>query len=748
MAYRGRKQLLTAGIIYLLGVILVTVIWLRFLQKNTLDTIDQRLLNAAAEVADVLPADFHDRATSAASVTRDEDKRNLEALSSHARLAGFAYLYTYVLKNNLIYFTASSYDDDDVESGTVSYYWTPYPEAHQGFFDAYHDNKITYATYTDRWGTFRTVLLPRTSPGGQRYVVGADIDISEIDDALWSQVPWVVGAALLLLAFAVPMAFTMRRTLEKINADLRQLNQALESDLAERERVEHELRTATEKANVANESKSRFLANMSHEMRTPLNGISGMTELLLDTPLGETQREYAERIQQCSQALLETIHHVLDVASIESGHARFQYRSIDIREWLDEHLSVFALTIARQQIDLAVEVSVRTPRLIQMDPERLWQVLGNLIGNAIKYTERGGVHVHLDWHDHQLFVEVEDSGIGIPLEHQESIFDAFAQADTSATRRHEGSGLGLTLARDLCRLMGGKLWLERSTPLGSLFSFKLPAGAEDSLSTVFMPTPRMRIAVVSDFVPYVQQMHYQLGPHGISLLRLNDVNALLNFEPDAGTKAIIIDSKFGGEALTLCRQKAGADLTLIWLHWIGEETPELASEPLRRLCKPLSAQNLKQVLAEFLPAGAAPISEEESHKMPVAARILVAEDNLVNQTIIMRMLALAGMQADAVDNGLAAVFAVREKRYDVVLMDIQMPELDGLQATQMILAEKGRDAPLIIGLSAHATLDQIDDARRAGMQEYLTKPVRRETLIATLRRVLERRVNSEVPSSR
>lgn len=738
MVYRGRKQLLIAGAIYVLGVVIVTAIWIRFLQFDTLRAIDDRLRTAAREMPSLLADDFHDRATSANSISREEDLSNLDILSSHARLGGFAYLYTYILKNDQIFFTSSSFDDEDIQEGTVSYYWTPYPEGDQAYFDALNASEPVFVTASDRWGTFRTILVPSHAKNGQKYVVGIDMDISEIESAMWRQIPWIIGAAFLLLAFAGPIALNMRRTLEKINLDLRQLNTALELDLAERERVEHELRAATEKANVANESKSRFLANMSHEMRTPLNGVTGMTDLLLDTPLEPTQREYAQRIQQCSQALLETIHHVLDVASIESGHARFQYRSIDLRDWIDQHSSVFSLPLARQQIDLAFEVANRVPAAVQIDPERLWQILGNLIGNAIKYTERGGVHVFIDWHDHALHIRVEDTGIGIPTEQQGMIFDAFAQADTSRTRRYEGSGLGLTLARDLCRLMGGKLWLERSTPLGSLFCFRVPAGADEAAPTHFSVKPSKRITVVTDFIATVQHMEFVLNPLGISVHRLNDIDALLKESLDGKSQALIIDSKYGSEALAMAANRIPKEVILIWMQWLGESVPETSRSDVRRLSKPLTSQALKLALSALLPHSQQQevIEGTVNNSQLTSAKVLVVEDNEVNQMIIMRMLALAGMHAEAVNNGLDAVLAVREQNFDLVLMDIQMPQLDGLQATQMILAEKGEDAPIIVGLSAHATLDQIEEARAAGMQEYLTKPIRRDTLLSTLQKVL------------
>ncbi len=744
MKYRGRTALFIAMAIYFLGVIGVTGCWLTFLQHDIIGAFDRRLLAGAEALPGLLPGDFHDRALNQTSIGPKEDQRNLDNLSTHARIGGFAYLYTYVMDNGQIYFTASSYTDDDVAKGKVSHYWTPYPEGDPAYFNAMNSTEPVFVTASDRWGSFRTVLIPKQSPAGKPYVIGADMDISEINKTLWKQVPWVVTAAFLLLLFAVPLAIVMRQTLAAINKNL-------QAQLDENKKVVQELHRATEKANVANQSKGRFLANISHELRTPLNGVTGMTDFLMDTHLDSTQREYAQGIQKCSQILLETIHHVLDIASIESGNMHLTHRIIEFRDWLDQHIEIFSLPLARQHINLAIVVNQDFPQYIKTDPDQLWHVLGNLIGNAIKFTPHGGVKVSIDWQNGDLFVQVEDSGIGIPPEKQHTVFDAFAQAEDSHTRRYEGTGLGLTLARDLCKLMGGRLWLEHSSVHGSLFCFCIPTerhepdqdycdpghdGKKESLST-------RKIAIFTDFVAIGRHIQSALQPDGYVV---EQYDSLGNVSEQVLQQyhAIIVDSKLGLDSLFLSHNDPSGirlpEYTLpIWLHWLGENLPEAMRPDTQRLIKPLTTKALKHVLESGRKTS--PIKQnaavgQASEDILSSALILIVEDNAVNQMIFKHMLAKIGIEADTSNNGLEAVLAVRKKSYDLVLMDIQMPEMDGLHATRIIKAEQGKNAPVIIGLSANATFDQIQEGKSAGMQEYLTKPVRQEVLHATLQRVL------------
>ncbi|MFA5906070.1 MAG: response regulator [Desulfobacula sp.] len=757
MKHRGRKAILAAVTIYLSGVILVTGCWLSFLQHESLGGFDKRLLAAAEALPGLLPKDFHDRALDKDGIGPKEDQRNLDTLSTHARMGGFTYLYTYVMDKGQIYFTSSSYTDEDVEKDKVSRYWTAYPEGDQAYFDAVNSAEPVFVTASDRWGSFRTVLIPQRSPGDHPYVAGVDIDISEIHKAMWRQIPWVVAAAFFLLLFAVPIAVTMRRALAAINKELK-------VQLDENEKVAKELHKAIEKANVANQSKGRFLSNMSHELRTPLNGVTGMIDFLLDTDLEPTQLEYAQGIRTCSQILLETIHHVLDIATIESGNMKFNYRVVEFRDWIDHHLAIFSLPLARQQIDLAIIISPDVPQYIKTDPDRLWQILGNLVGNAIKFTRRGGIKISIDRQDGNLFVRVEDTGIGIPSEKQQIVFDAFAQADDSYTRRNEGTGLGLTLSRDLCVLMGGRLWLEHSDANGSLFCFSIPVGLdetkgetgdlhhkekkEDSKEDLSVK----KIAVVTDFVAISRHIQSILQPDGYTVESYTSPD-MLSGHILQQYQAVIVDSKLGTDILQQFHGdqlpgKLPEDKLVIWHHWLGESIPKTIRPGLRSLIKPLTTRALKQVLA---PGSATSQIERNakagltSQNIPSAALILIVEDHPVNRMVVQRMLEKVGITADTADNGLQAVLAVRQKSYDMVLMDVQMPEMDGLQATRMIRAEQGENAPVIIGLSAHATLDQIEEAKSAGMQEYLTKPIQRDALYNLLHSIHARTVKKVHP---
>jgi len=748
MKYRGRKALFVAVGIYLLGVVIVTGCWLTFLKHENLSTFDKRLLDAAKALPGLLPMDFHDRALNKNSIGPKEDQRNLDNLSTHAHIGGFAYLYTYVIDKGQIYFTASNNNDDDVAHGNVSSYWTTYTEGDRAYFDAIHSTDPVFVTASDRWGSFRTVLIPRQSPAGNPYVIGVDIDVSEIDKTIWKQVPRVVGAAFLLLLFAVPIGITMRHTLVANNRDMR-------VQLDKNKKVAKKLLKAMKKANIANQSKGRFLANISHELRTPLNGVTGMIDFLLDTQLDSTQLEYAQGIKQCSQTLLETIYHVLDIASIESGTIYFKHRAVELRDWLDQHMAIFSMPLTRKNIDLSIIVTPDLPQYIKTDPDQLWKIIGNLIGNAIKYTQHGGVKVSINWQDGNLFTQVEDTGIGIPSEKQKMVFDAFFQVDDSHTRRNEGTGLGLTLARDLCALMGGRLWLERSNTHGSLFCFCIPAEIDETQAescdllqnkteeddSEGLPMPK--IAVLTNFVAITQQIQSVLQQDGYVVEEYGSLDKLSE-QLLQQYHAIIVDSNLGIDALRLFHsdqsgKKLPEHTLLILLHWLGEKVPGTIRPGMHRLIKPLTTRALKQVLAlssETSLTGQDIKVSQTLENLPSSALILIVEDNAVNRMIVQRMLAKVGVITDTANNGLEAVLAVQQKRYDLVLMDVQMPEMDGLQATRIIITEQGKNAPVIIGLSAHATLDQIEEGKSAGMQGYLTKPIQWDLLYTTLQRFL------------
>ncbi|OGR32679.1 MAG: hypothetical protein A3J80_06720 [Desulfobacula sp. RIFOXYB2_FULL_45_6] len=412
------------------------------------------------------------------------------------------------------------------------------------------------------------------------------------------------------------------------------------------------------------------------------------------------------------------------------------------------------MPLARQHIDLGIIVAPDFPQYIKTDPDQLWQILGNLIGNAIKYTRHGGVTVSINRRDKKLFIEVEDTGIGIPPEKQQTVFDAFAQVDDSHSRRNEGTGLGLTLARDLCALMGGRLWLEHSTAKGSLFCFCIPAEPDETQEA----PPRLlnekkketqevlsirKIAVLTDFDATARHIQSVLQPDGYVVEPFGSKDKVTE-QILQQYHAVFIDSNPGIDSLMPFHNdppeiRLSEHTLLIWLHWLGENIPKIIQPGMQRLIKPITTKALKQVLASGSPTSCIDQKAEvmpASEHIPSTAAILIVEDNATNRMIVQRMLAKSGIIADTANNGLEAVLAVRQKRYDLVLMDVQMPEMDGLEATRIIRTEHGNGGPVIIGLSANATLDQIEEAKSAGMQEYLTKPIQRVKLHSVLHQFL------------
>jgi len=401
-------------LIYSLGVVIIATAsyWLE--RQRYMVDIDARLLAAASNIPSILPANYHDVARTAHAVSDEQDKHNLELMSQHARTGDLTYLYTYVFEDGDIFFTSCNYTQADIEKDQVVTYWTSYPEGVKEYYDAMNATKPVYVTAGDRWGLFRTILIPMRSPGGQLYVAAADMDITVIQQSLLHRVLFVVGICLSMLLLAIPLVVAYRRTYSEMNSELVHLNKQLQDDIAKAMQLESELMEATEKANTANNIKSQFLANMSHELRTPINGVLGMGDLLLSTELSGEQREYASLSRQSAGVLLDTVNQILDLASIEAGGLTLKPEEVVGLDFFNDIALLFTSQVAEKRLDLVMSQDFSMPEKINVDTTRLRQVLINLIVNAIKFTEQGGVHCSLKWQDGILSGEIIDHGCGIP----------------------------------------------------------------------------------------------------------------------------------------------------------------------------------------------------------------------------------------------------------------------------------------------------------------------------------------------
>jgi signal transduction histidine kinase/DNA-binding response OmpR family regulator/HPt (histidine-containing phosphotransfer) domain-containing protein len=548
--------------------------------------------------------------------------------------------------------------------------------------------------------------------------------------------------------------------------------QNLEQQVAERTAelawAKEEAEAARRLAEQANESKGAFLAMMSHEIRTPMNAIIGMTSLLLNTPLTSDQADFAQTIRHSGESLLVIINDILDFSKIEANKLELEIQPFDLRDCIEGTLGLLITRADEKGIELAYDMAEGTPEAIWGDENRLRQILVNLLNNAIKFTNAGEVTVTVEARPltapaaedtYELHIAVRDTGIGIPPERMDRLFQAFSQVDASTTRRYGGTGLGLVISQRLSQMMGGRIWVESDVGVGSTFHFTIHARPADTSSHAYLHTVQDQLAgkhllIVDDnptnrriirlfahkwgmhtretefpieALQWVQQgERFDLALLDMQMPEMDGITLAARMQQSDGAHIppIILLTSLGGRGTTTNEHCEQADLAAFLTRPIrpAQLFQVLVNASLGRQEAPTAPQAAPEAFDEFL-----------GQRHPL--RILLAEDNATNQKLALHFLRQLGYQADIATDGVEAMAALYRQTYDLVFLDVHMPEMDGLEAARRIVAEwPAKQRPRLVAMTASAMPGDREMCLQAGMDDYLSKPIRLPALVAALER--------------